>query len=43
MLPVTVSNSAKKIGEMTVQAFRDFFAGRKVGNSINLTEFDIQA
>lgn len=41
MLSVTASNSAKKIGEMTIQAFKDFFAGRKVRNNINLTEFGI--
>lgn len=34
---------AKKIGEMTLQALEDFFAGREVKNSINFGRYDILA
>jgi len=34
---------AKKIGEMTLQALEDFFAGREVKNRVDFTRYDILA
>jgi len=34
---------AKKIGEMTLQALEDFFAGREVKNRVNFSQYDILA
>jgi len=37
------SYGAQKIGEMTLKALEDFFAGRKVENAINFEKYDILA
>ncbi len=37
------SYGTRKIGEVTLQALEDFFAGRKVENAIDFEKYDILA